>query len=530
MAALESVCQVARSGDVNRLPPVSVLARDAGVAVRTMHKAVRTLCDRGVLTARPRGGIHVVRPGPGAAAPDPESPHAAGRFASVKSLLTTDILSGRYPAGSTLPPVRALCDRYGVGTRLMGTVLSSLVEQRLLAHDKRSLRVAAPQTHPGRGVIVMVAITAWSEFLCAVTPRAGRFWKTIEEECDQRNIGYLVVSYAQLMGLERAGDREARLELLMRRRAVLGFVVLRFGLTREQIADCLRKLDTTGLPVAMFEEQGDVPLRDLTRLASQSRACRLFHCAVSTSPGRALALHLLALGHRRIACFHIVDSEPWCISRLEGMRAVYGDGPGAEAVEGISLSGFAGFDDIRKAAEQWSPWTLPSGETITMQTLLSPIDSAAWQSYNANYVRPLFMAEFIARRLEPAFERLLGTPSVTAWAVVSDALAHAALDYLKRRRVPVPGHVALATFDNTAASLARGLTSVELNAPAIARLIIAHVTGDRRLLPPGREPVEAPCTVMARATTAPRVSAAARDLLRHTTASSRLSVQASARR
>jgi DNA-binding LacI/PurR family transcriptional regulator len=347
----------------------------------------------------------------------------------------------------------------------------------------------------------MVAITAWSEFLCAVTPRAGQFWKTIEEECDQRNIGYLVVSYAQLMGLERGGRREARLELLMRRRAVLGFVVLRFGLTREQIAGCLRKLDTTGLPVAMFEEQGDVALRDLAGLALQSRVCRLFHCAVSTSPGRALALHLRALGHRRIACFHIVDSEPWCLSRLEGMREVYGDGSGSEAVEGVSVPGYTGFDDMRRAAEQWSPWTLPSGEKITMQTLLSPIDSAAWQSYNANYVRPLFMAEFIARHLEQAFDRLLDTQSVTAWAVVSDAVANAVLDCLKRRRVPVPGRVALATFDNTAASLARGLTSVEMNAPAIARLIIAHVTGDRRLLPPGREPVEAPCAVMVRSTT-----------------------------
>ncbi|MBD3239046.1 MAG: GntR family transcriptional regulator, partial [Chitinivibrionales bacterium] len=123
--------ELCESGD-DRLPTVAAMGRAAGVAKGTMHRAVRAFVDRGILAARQCAGITLADPSaPGA---DTSVRPSAGTLDNgythkadwLVDTIQRDLLNGAYAPGATLPRVKQLCARYGVGFRTLKAALGEL--------------------------------------------------------------------------------------------------------------------------------------------------------------------------------------------------------------------------------------------------------------------------------------------------------------------------------------------------------------------------------------------------------------------
>jgi len=82
-----------------------------------------------------------------------------------------------------------------------------------------------------------------------------------------------------------------------------------------------------------------------------------------------------------------------------------------------------------------------------------------------------------AARLRDQFERALHLPGVTAWVCANDATAIAALDFLRERKIDVPGQISLVGFDDAPEAQNAGLTSYVFRADLLAHRVsewLAH--------------------------------------------------------
>ncbi|MBD3244206.1 MAG: hypothetical protein GF331_26680 [Chitinivibrionales bacterium] len=77
--------------------------------------------------------------------------------------------------------------------------------------------------------------------------------------------------------------------------------------------------------------------------------------------------------------------------------------------------------------------------------------------------------------MEPAFERALATPGVTAWLLLNDLQATTALAYLREKRIPVPRRLSVMGFDNTAESVAWRLSTMDWNIEALVQRMLEHI-------------------------------------------------------
>jgi LacI family transcriptional regulator len=90
-----------------------------------------------------------------------------------------------------------------------------------------------------------------------------------------------------------------------------------------------------------------------------------------------------------------------------------------------------------------------------------------------------FVADAVAGRLRPLFERALGDRRATAWIGVNDTVALAALAFLRAAGRRVPADLSVVGFDDSNDALRAGLASYDFNLPALAEALVEHVVGWR---------------------------------------------------
>jgi len=98
-----------------RFPGMKVIARQVGVSLVSVWKAVQRMKTAGLVTARPRAGIRPVKERSARAEMAPAGKSDAGPRMKARRIATcirSDVLRASLPSGEAFPSYKELCRRY----------------------------------------------------------------------------------------------------------------------------------------------------------------------------------------------------------------------------------------------------------------------------------------------------------------------------------------------------------------------------------------------------------------------------------
>lgn len=446
-------------GPPARLPSVQKLAYAGGVSYATMWRAAAAF--------RAQREPH-------APLSEPEPATAGERLAKT---LETDILRGSFAGTPELPSTKELERSYRVSYRTVRTALQLLASRGLLSPYKRSYRIASTPDTESQTSVVLLARRGGAARVVQVV-RSWEYLHAIESECSRRGIGLHIetLSYRGTQ-LTQAGTVARRVKRILNRRPVMGFMIWTSGLKRERVVEMVQALAPLRLPVAIIDEfeEGLGPLSKVGELV------KVFRVAVSRLPGLAVGRYLLGLGHRRVAYISHRREIPWSQSRCRGLREAFSQ---AGLPNGVEI-----FDrrmPLRPGMAYPESSLSPSGvDSFLTQTGIVHSGDSDFVGDRANAMareelHRVGRHAWVARSLEPLFEKALSRRDLTAWVCCNDEAGLAALAYLHRRPVKLPRDLSLIGFDDTHSAALHGLSSYSFNSDAVIHAGLGHILSPRQ--------------------------------------------------
>ncbi|MBD3243956.1 MAG: GntR family transcriptional regulator [Chitinivibrionales bacterium] len=481
---------------VLRLPNVRHLAAAAKVSPKTAWKAVQMLRWRGVLTVVPGGGIFVV---PGSApgkvelpADSAPPPHArVNKAEMVRRAVSHDILAGRWPPGSMLPPYKVLQQHYGACYLTMRRALQALVAERRLDAYGKGFRVHQAPAQRGRPVLSYI----YSRHLGATrglvhaTLFSPGFWAEVEKERVRLNIDVDLVHHDSALGLGQAPDGGPRLAERYRHRSVLGCMVSTLGLDAPDLEAVLLEAAARRWRTSVLCEGRDP---QVSPALLRHPLLRFFAFAGGTGAGAIVAEYLLGLGHRHVAVFSPYKGAPYTAQRIRGMREAF-DRAGEcrlEVVEGdvhawrAAAMNTSLYRTFRRQAQRFEERTTPPYEN----------SGGVFDRKVSLYMT----GQMLKKALVPSFEQVLGDKSITAWVGINDEVGLIALTYLRGNGVRVPEDISVVSYDDTVDAFGQGLTSYNFNVPGVVQAMFRHIMEPGGGREGADDILEVPGTVMSR--------------------------------
>lgn len=493
--------EIDRTSDAH-LPSVAELARKAGVAYVTMWKAVDMLRNEGVLEARPRRGIVVLDRGRPLPAPTgiEDAPAVRGhKWKSVRARLHADVLRGLYPPGTALPSRKELCTAQGVCGATLSKALSNLVRDGVLRRQGTRF-VAASGSVPGRSnQVLLVACGHADGTLLLPHVRTADYLRSLEQTCALRGVSVTTLTYDRDQG--RMHNPRAVTRLLADdsfTSRLLGVMIWQAGIDRHNWTDVVLQFAPLGLPMALFDETGEVTV---PRLANTRNRMRRYTLGFSRQAGRQMGHVLLRLGHRRVAFLSPLHRALWSRNRLAGVREAFADAGLPDAVREYVLADY--FLPEELAAHS-------SGVTDDIASRLATPSELADSDLHCRVLHSLeqqvpsvLQREAYAHGMLPLMEAALADEQATVWVAADDDTALPCIQFLHERGRRVPEDISVAGFDDSLAASMQKLTSYNYNGSAYMRAMLAHVIGpgSPESGPPGSASVEIEGSVVPRQTT-----------------------------
>lgn len=447
-----------------RLPSLSSLAGDAGVARMTMYKALRQLQRESLVRLEHGRGIYAAH---GARESRDAGHRQQSAFERTTARLESDILAHAYAPGSALPTRKELCRRYGCGARTLNRALQQLCQQDLLVHWGRRYRVSQSRVRSEYATVIAVMRSpeTGSNELLLTSPRARERYQTLESTCELYGLRLAIApfNYSYRGSLEN-GQFRALLESLLRSQlAVVGFAVFSEGIGNETVVRLLSLLAQYRLPVAMLDETGSLPY-PLRSFPHTPITC--FTTAQTRRAGQHMARYLYEQGHRRVAYIDAYQQIRWTRNRLMGLRDVFEGLGGAVRCFGSGLS-LDALDGFRKE-------------------ILDPVARARRYGHVHETIGGLLQRIFdegtfivdgcyISHHFAEVFAEALADRTLTAWVCCNDTLGLEVLRFFKSRRVRVPSDISVVGFDNSDRALLAGLTSYSFSSPTAMRKVLQSV-------------------------------------------------------
>lgn len=496
---LRQLVEYNREGGRSRLPVVAELARDAGVSQASMVKAIRRLCDEGILVTSHGRGTRIVSHQEPPPIEDAPGTRRGRQLCALR--LERDVRSGRFGFAGVLPSLKELCERYGVCGRTMRRSLATLVNRGVVEPYRRRYRLPVARAEKNRNTIVLIARGEPSgRSLLLTTARTEEHLRSLERECARRDVVLCPVLCNRFgRSLDDLNRETHQLPRTMNLDTVLGFMIWSDAIDAEPLEHILHGLLHYGKPMSLLDDEGIAAGRSVVRGLAR-RGMHVFTC--QRFPGEAVGRHLLSLGHRRIAYLTPAPDAVWSRMRRQGLEAV------CDA---------AGLDN---AVRQWGPESRTvhtpllgdafelSGRLNTALPRKLRVPSVPFPELSephARFVHDLrayMSSRELSEKMLAVFEQALRDNTPTAWVCASDAAALAALDYLRNRNVEVPEELSLIGFDDSSDASAARLSSYNFGgAAAIAQMVDGLLRGESRQA--RRKPTETVGFVNGRGTAAP---------------------------
>ncbi|MBD3242737.1 MAG: GntR family transcriptional regulator, partial [Chitinivibrionales bacterium] len=396
-----------------------------------------------------------------AAPPSPQAPARGGIRATTARRLAADVVKGVYRPGEALPRMADLCDRYGVCSRTMRKVLSSLHEDRWLERQLRGYRVAMQTAPPSRNRIVLIARGSQNfRFGGAGAPHLAEEYRYLEQKCIQAGLKLDIVHFDYDTD-NRFVDSHGRSTFVPRADSLattLGFMVWDQGLRGLGLDDLIARLSAYGKPVAILDVDGI----DFGKHIQTGSLTRVFTLGRESLCGEVVGRYLLGLGHRTVVFLSCADF----LDRYRGIEKEYrkaGLDHGVALVRGdtgVPGSGPVTTRVVAAALSDRNNPLYPLRESIVMN--LDRI-ATSQEALNALY------------GLERLCEKALSVPHATAWVAESDYVALRALQFLADRGMQVPRDLSVIGFDDIEIAFHNGLTTYNFNIEAIMQAMVEHI-------------------------------------------------------
>lgn len=464
---LQQVVLAAAGRPGARLPTVFELARACGVASDTMRRAVGVLVDKGVLQARQRDGIRVMR-GATALLADaiPRDVESGPGLAHehIASCIRSDIQQGGFPPGEQLPTSKQLLQRYASSYGTVRKALEKLLAAGVLERAGRGYRPRLRIAARSRNTVFLIVRGAdpdEGQRIGTWAPRNHQQYLALERACAMRNVSLQmhVYRYRGRDLVDDAGKRRMPAESTARE-DVLGYLVWDQGLDGLDPPAYVADIAAHGKPVSVLTVQerhhygpcgpGQVNVYAL----GTDRRC-----------GEIMGEYLRELGHRRVA--YIGDPES---PRAYGIRAAFQAVGLHDAVVPAAPSSLLE-TAVRVSTDELGSYLARAADPGLPYDHATQRILSRWQARLLNDIN----AECSAAALHPLFEGLLTREDVTAWVANSDALALHVLRYLRSRDVAVPDTLSVVGFDDIEAAFIEGLTSYNFNVEAIVQAMLDHI-------------------------------------------------------
>ncbi|MBD3239226.1 MAG: GntR family transcriptional regulator [Chitinivibrionales bacterium] len=449
---------------VDMLPPIQTLARQAACSPVTMQKAVHALHAQGALQPVPRKGTRIVAAkshrltwlstvrGPADHQP---------RWRAILEQIAAAIGAGEFRPGSRLPTCKELQARFGGGYRSVSRACRELQREGVLVGSGRGWAVSRPQEHTRSGRIVLCARHGTMDRLVGFTPRTAEYLRALESECSKRAVSL------ELYALKEISPRSFR-QWQNSRGVTLGCVAWMLGMQPHERNELAAGAASMRIPLVYYDEYSALALP--TRLLRSP----LVHC-ISLQPnedaGRSVAGELVRLGHRSVCCFDLRETSP-IFGRIQGIRRFYDElGRGGE----VQLYARKHFDvqAVRSGLDcpldaETAARLFPNHQRLhpqRVQRMTAECDGLGVQ-------------EVVIDRLTGLFAQALAeVPEATAWVCAADDLAVYACHYLRQKGKRIPDDVSVVGFDNSRDALVMGLTSYAFDVQHAALATIDAVLG-----------------------------------------------------
>lgn len=493
---LQEQMDKAREGGRRQLPNVRTMSAEAGVAPRTLRKAVRLLADRNLLTVVNRGGV-LLSSGVGTRAstsalsmPLGETPQRA----TTRERIVADIRSGHFPLGRQLPGYKELCRRYGCSYGTVRRVLDSLADIKILERQQRGFRVFAPAESSPYSTLAVIKTHAYLP--SSARDRVMSVWRALERTSARRGLRLSVhgVFDSGRTLVQQSRSLNAFVQRQQRQNC-LGYLLWYPATIKERLATVLSPLLATQRPVCLLEDTGVSAPQDLATAHARRPGFVWIPFGYGPAAGRDMGRYLFALGHRKVAWLTSSPGHQWSEERQAGLQ---------QAFESMGL----GQAVVSYATRE--PLTLHGTQSTSGHGVgfdRSEMEHVPPQGYGFTRYRGTDSAKLrgiLRQHLQPLFERALADRALTAWVGANDYVALAAMEFLREQGVTPGNRISVAGFDDGLDAVVEDLTSYSFNEERVVDAIINHVLAPH---PPRTTDsgvmVDVPGMVMARGTTGP---------------------------
>lgn len=460
-----------------RLPTQAEIAAMLGVSCHAVQRVLEAMARAGIVRISRRSGIRTDPRGP-----DPESFERARSFAAktlthawerIADQLVDDIRAGSLAPGRQLPSYKSLCIRFGANYRTVRQSLVDLEKKRLIEKHKRGFRVRQCGPQQSSGTVVIIARARHPLILMNYTVSSPTFWTTFEHECVRLNVRSEVFGQDMHGNLSRWQDPATySVDDIVRAYPVLGFIVWGHNMGRERFARLMADLRTTGKPVSVLQETETLSPTEMASVCGSSSRVAIFPLAVDRGPGEAVARFLLDKGHRTVALFSF--RHPVFQVRAGGIRDLFR--PVRAHLHELWTDFPVTYSDM--LSDRFSPGNGPYVQAERDIATLDKKLSSRFEDYthmDRTFVDRMLARDFAFRKWQPHFEQALADPAITAWIGCNDMTALAALRFMRKRSVDVPGDVSVIGFDNHHESFTRSLCSFDFNCRAATIAMLNHI-------------------------------------------------------
>lgn len=432
-----------------RLPPVRTICNEHHVSSREVVAAMAELRRLDLVETRagsgtwPKGKLPKV----------PILPKARRDPSQLAQRLVGELMAGRLSTRETLPPAKTLAMEWGCHPQTARTALRLVEAQGLLERSGRAWRRTRPRSlrQPKRASILLLGASDERGRLRMDTDREIEFWREISNEAARNGLDtHRAVWTGSVVDVPRGA---------------LGIVVSTWHVSDAR--ELILATRSCGLPVRTWQDGWSGPMQGITR---DHPRLRIHDAALSADAGKAMGIHLLERGFRRIAWISPFHGATWSRSREAGLREIL-EAEGAQ-VRAFTLEAVSEWDFLTKA------WADPElRETLDPARLdrLTQGRSHPVIAKAAEQVGRKLILEAWSARLQDALEW-----KADAWVAANDLAAGIAHEWLQ-----APAHLpsrprGLAGFDDATKSLRQDLTSYRFDTASMARSMIHGILSHRR--------------------------------------------------
>jgi DNA-binding LacI/PurR family transcriptional regulator len=428
--------------------------------------------------------------------------------------LISDILGGAFEQREPSLSYKELQARYGCGYHLLRRILKELATEGWIRFEKRA--VCSGLSHPA-GYRPVIAFLAHTPDIGGIEARFGRN----RELLSAMESSSLAMHFKpEAIGLSPY-NRHYLSQLRPRVRGIRNLQGIIVDLwwnqvpgVQERVAESLAWLAGRGAPVAILDEISQFQVSTVGAKRDNVAVIR----PSGRSAGKAMAQHLLGLGHRHIGYFTRQPDSLWSQLRYEGAaEATREAGKGArislyrweKEIELFTLAlaacplplpqfkrvfryAFSEYEyhdwleNRRIARRSRLPREIPLSAAKRAEAVMATLASLDKPDLGWRYTFNVIMDAITAAAgilteayYTPLFEEALRDRSITAWMCAADSSALNARSLLRRKGISCPGPISLCGFDNSDESMDHNITSFDFRMDRMVHHALSFVRTGR---------------------------------------------------